>query len=686
MLASLEKKPFSSPDWIFEPKLDGYRTLSFVRNGQVRLISRNAIDVTAKYPLITGGLAGQPADELVLDGEIVALDEKGRACFQCLQDSNSHHRYPVFYYVFDILYLNGYDLSSVPLHLRKRLLDGLLVPSSDIRPVEYLEQDGLALYEAALKNGLEGVIAKRKDSLYIPGKRSRGWLKIKSVLSDEFVIGGYTQGTGNRAKTFGALLLGVLDDSGRLVFAGHVGTGFDERLLLEVKKRLDAIRSDRSPFKVDPAINAPATWVRPVLVAEIKFAERTADGLLRAPVFLRLRYDKSPSEARQAEYSQAVSASPSGQPSGVQFVDRGNRHAETERNMNKGNEQDISPVEGLLLQLHNPRPNFDIEVGQHKIHLSNLDKVLWPSVGEQPALTKRDLLVYLVRVSPYLLPHLQDRPLTLTRFPGGVNGERFYQKHWPGASPDFLKTVTISEHGGAVQDYLVCNNLATLVWLGQMANIDFHTWFSRITPGVAVAGSAGRENPDFFTGYPDFIIFDLDPYIYSGKEAKGAEPELNLPAFRKTCEMALRLREILKSLSLSSFIKTSGQTGLHIYVPIIRQFDFHSVHSASKTISSYLQQKYPDDVTLEWAVEKRSGKIFLDYNQNVRGKTLASVYSPRPTSQATVSTPLSWDEIGKIYPADFTILTVPDRLAKTGDLWASILEKRSDLKDILGMN
>jgi bifunctional non-homologous end joining protein LigD len=671
MLASLEKKPFSSPEWIFEPKLDGYRTLSFIRRGKVRLISRNGVDVSAQYPLITSGLNSQAAEELVLDGEIVALDEQGRTCFQCLQDrffnkpgSRSSHppvNHPILYYVFDILYLNGYDCRSVSLYRRKGLLKEVLVSSNYVRQVEYLENDGETLYEASLSQGLEGIIAKRKDSTYSAGKRSRDWVKIKSFLSDEFIIGGYTRGAGNREEAFGALLLGTLDDSGKLVFAGHAGTGFDDRSLSEIKKRLEAIRTDVNPFGRTPPINAPAIWVKPQLVAEIKFSERTSDGLLRTPVFLRLREDKPVAEVRQ----DIVDSQPLVPDQSFQ----------------------LSAVNDLLKQLDNPRESFEVEVEGYKISLSNLDKALWPPFENQPAVTKRDLLVYLTRVAPYFLPHLKDRPLTLTRFPNGIGGESFYQKHWKGSHPDFLRTVAISEHAGTRQDYLIGNNLATLVWLGQMDNIDIHTWFSRTTPDISIPESGGQEgNPDFFTEYPDFIIFDMDPYIYSGKEIAGAEPELNRKAFQKTCEMALKLKDILDSLSLSSFIKTSGKTGLHIYVPVVRQFDFHAVHSAAKIISSFLQQKHVPDVTLEWAVEKRAGKVFLDYNQNVRGKTLASVYSPRPTPLATVSTPLGWDEIGKIYPTDFTIFSVPARLSRTGDLWSHILEKRSDLKSILGMN
>jgi bifunctional non-homologous end joining protein LigD len=663
MLASLVQKPFSDPDWIFEPKLDGYRTISYIHRGKAKLVSRNGIDVSAQYPSITSDLEQQTTRQLVLDGEIVALDEKGRSCFQCLQNhlklktGKSFHspdiKHQIIYYVFDILYLSGYSLVSVPLQARKELLTASFTQTKSVRLVEYFEKDGTTLYKSAVSQGLEGIIAKRKDSLYDPGQRSHNWLKIKSVLSNEFVITGYTQGTGNRAGTFGSLILGSYNEKEKLVFAGHVGTGFDDRTLSELRKRLDALRNSRSPFPDKVNLNAPAVWVRPELVAEVKFSEKTRDGLLRAPVFLRLREDKASSEVISIQDPPV--------------------HVRT----NKKNALPGANPESVLRQLQNPEESFILEVEGNKISLSHLDKALWPAENKQPAITKRDLLVYLTRISPFLLPHLQDRPLTLTRYPDGIHREHFFQKHWDSPAPPFLNTVPLAENSGATRDYLVCHNLSTLLWLGQIANIDLHTWFSRTTP------EPGLDSDDY-TQYPDFIVFDLDPYIYSGKEAAGDEPELNRKAFTKTCEAALWLKDILDDLKLPSFIKTSGKTGLHIFVPLKRQFDYEVVHSAAKTVSGFLYQKHPDKLTTEWAVEKRTGKIFLDYNQNVRGKTLASIYSPRPAPLAPVSTPLRWDEVGKVYPTDFTMSTVPARVAKIGDLWKNILDKPGDLKKITG--
>jgi bifunctional non-homologous end joining protein LigD len=291
-----------------------------------------------------------------------------------------------------------------------------------------------------------------------------------------------------------------------------------------------------------------------------------------------------------------------------------------------------------------------------------------------------------------LLPHLHDRPLTLVRYPNGINGQHFYQKHYEQPLPEFVETVRLySDHNKGDGEYLLGNNLATLLWLGQVADIELHTWYSRIDTTGDAAGL-----PTTFAGsmdnmlqsalnYPDFVVFDLDPYLYSGKEARGAEPELHPEGFQATSQVALWLKEMLDGLGLTSFVKTTGRTGLHIYVPIQRTLDYHATHSISETLARFLVQQHPKEATMEWAVDKRKGKVFVDYNQNVRGKTLASIYSARVLPWAAVSMPLRWDEVGKVFPTDFTILTAPDRLQKVGDLWSGILAAKHDLAGLLGV-
>jgi len=662
MLARLAKAPFSSPGWIFEPKLDGYRILAHIQNGKVRLLSRSGIDVTQHYSSLVTDLSRQPVSELVLDGEIIAMDKKGHQCFQCLQnylksvnhaDAEAKINIPLIYYIFDILYLDGYDIRGVSLRHRKELLGSVFKPSNSIRLIDFFESDGERLYHAAVDNGLEGVMAKQLDSLYESGERSGKWLKIKSVLSDEFVIGGYTKGQGSRAHTFGSLLLGYYDEKGRLVFAGHVGTGFDDESSSELMNRLGTLQTDSCPFAEVPSTNSRTVWVQPELVAEVKFSEWTQDGRLRIPVFLRLRQDKAPAEVH-------LVSTISGKPT------------DTDPNENSTK---------LLEQLQQASDSFVIEIEGNRISLTNLGKTLWPATRGQKPLTKRHFLTYLASVSSYVLPHLKDRPLTLSRYPNGISGEHFWQKHWNNPIPDFVERVNIREEEGTVREYLVCQNLSTLIWLGQQANIEFHAWFSRI----AAEPDMTTKDTDYLLDFPDFIIFDLDPYIYSGKEKTGDEPEFNKKAFDKVCEVAKWLKESLDKLSLKAFVKTSGKTGLHIYVPIVRNLDYKAARSSAETIGRFVLQIHPSDITMEWPVEKRTGKVFVDYNQNVRGKTLAAAYSPRPSTNATVSMPLHWNELGRVYPSDFNIMTVPKRLKKRGDLWSDILNTKRDVRDLVAM-
>jgi bifunctional non-homologous end joining protein LigD len=323
--------------------------------------------------------------------------------------------------------------------------------------------------------------------------------------------------------------------------------------------------------------------------------------------------------------------------------------------------------------------------------VTNLDKALWPGSGSRKPFTKRHLLRYLARVSPWMLPHLADRPLFVTRYPGGIEGKSFYQKHWDDPPP-FARTVSIySSHGDADGDYLICENLPTLLWLGQMASLELHAWYSRTLQEPDATGRGRR-----FTGseaalersvlnYPDFVVFDLDPYDYSGREARGAEPELHRRAFNRTRKLALQVREQLEALGLATWVKTSGKTGLHLYLPIVRDLDFDAARQVAETIAKHALRLQPKDVTIDWSVERRRGKIFFDYNQNTRGKSLAVPYSPRRHATATVSTPVRWDELERIYPTDFTLRTVPDRLEAGGDPWDGILEAKQDLGGILGV-
>jgi bifunctional non-homologous end joining protein LigD len=353
---------------------------------------------------------------------------------------------------------------------------------------------------------------------------------------------------------------------------------------------------------------------------------------------------------------------------------------------------DVSPSQpSVVEQLNNAAQRATLHVEGHELPVTNLDKPLWPAGPKRRALTKRDLLRYFARVGRYMLVHLSDRPLFVTRFPNGVTGKSFYQKHWEPVPP-FVRTVSIySSSGDADGDYIICENLATLLWLGQMAGLELHAWYSR-TERAPDALSHGKR----FTGseealeqsvlnYPDFVVFDLDPYLYSGKEARGEEPELHRRAFQRTRTLALRVRDQLGRLGLETWAKTSGRTGLHLYLPVIRDLDFDAARDVAETIAQHARREHPKEVTVEWAVQRRRGKIFFDYNQNTRGKSLAVPYSPRRHAAGTVSTPVSWDEIESVYPTDFTLRTVPARLEEKGDPWAAILESKQDLGAALGV-
>jgi bifunctional non-homologous end joining protein LigD len=664
--------PFNRADWMWEPKLDGYRVLAFIDEHGVKLRSRRGLELAATFPRLAAELGKQAAEGMILDGELVAFDASGKPSFAALQNraqlktereiAAADQNAPVVFCCFDLLYFAGIDLRKRPYTERRRYLAQCLLPSPLVQLV-HASEDGIALQAAALTSGFEGVIGKRKDSRYEAGRRSASWLKVKPTHSAEFVIGGYTRGKGSRAA-LGALLLGYWD-KGKLRYASHVGSGFDERTLAQVKARLDRLQTKTCPFAEEPELNAPTTWVEPQAVAEVSFQSWTEDDALRAPVFLRLRDDVDPKTVRRSESGRAPQTAPLG---------------------------GGGPVDEVLAQLDNTKTAFTIAVGPHRVRLTHLDRVYWPAnpALKQPALTKRDLLRYLAQVSPFMLPHLADRPLTMIRMPDGIRGQRFFQKHWEQERPEFAETITVfSGHKEESHEYLLCNNLPTLLWLAQSGTLEFHVWHSRAKPGPDAASkstdyAASLESLEgSVLNYPDYVLFDIDPYIYSGKEAAGAEPELNTVAFEKGKEVAFWLRELLQSMSLEPIVKTSGKTGLHVFVPIRRTLDFDAARHVSELVGRHLMRLHPKDITLEWSVPKRTGKIFMDYNMNVRGKTLNVAYSPRGEPGAPVSMPLTWEELAGAHPLDFRITNAAARLLETGDRWSDALERKQSLERAL---
>ena len=650
MLAETAEAPFNKPEWMWEPKLDGYRVLAFVDAKGVSLRSRRGLEMGENFPGIVAELARQGSCGMILDAELIAFDAQGRASFNAMQNASPDT--PAALVCFDLLYFAGIDVRDAPYAQRRRYLSQCLMPSPLVQLMHALE-DGVALHAAAIASGFEGVVGKRRDSRYEAGKRSKCWLKVKPKDSGEFVIGGYTRS--KRSRDLGALLVGHWED-GKLRFASHVGSGFDEPTLRELRAKLDALACKDCPFEEKPELNGPAVWASPSLVAEVSHQGWTGERRLRAPIFLRLRGDVTLSQG-------------SGR--------------------NGRGEGDVADI---LTQLDAKRSTIKLQVGEHAIALSNLDRVYWPAHAglKQPALTKRDLIRYLAQVGHLMLPHLEDRPLTMIRMPSGIAGERFFQKHWEQARPEFVEAITVfSGHKDESHEYLLCNNLATLLWLAQSGTLEFHIWHSRArtgsdTPVERTDYASSLESLEAsILNFPDYVVFDIDPYIYSGKEAPGAEPELNTVAFEKGKEVAFWLREVLEGLKLEAVVKTSGKTGLHIFVPIRRTLDFDAARHVSELVGRHLVAGHPKDVTVEWSIPKRTGKIFMDYNMNVRGKTLNVAYSPRGEPGAPVSMPLTWEELADAHPLDFRLTNAAERLARTGDRWSEVLAMKQDLEGAL---
>ena len=654
MHAELAEVAFDDPDWMWEPKLDGYRALAFVSEQGVTLKSRRGLEL-GSFPRLEADLARQAVNAMVVDGELVAFDAQGKPSFNAMQ--NVQASTAVVFYCFDLLHFAGLNLRKARYEDRRRWLAQCLLPSALVRLV-HASADGKALLKAALDSGLEGIVGKHRRSTYEPGKRSPSWVKVKSTQSGDFIVGGYTRGKGSRSP-LGALLVGY-GEAGKLHYASHVGSGFDEATLAEAKRRLEPLHRKSHPFAEKPQLHSPTTWVEPKVVAEVKFQNWTEDGFLRAPVFVRFRDD----------------------------IDA----AEVERPKIAVRRDDDSEIGSIVRQLESPKASLTLAVGKELVRLTHLDRVYWPADAtfKQPALTKRDLLRYLAQVSPYMLPHLADRPLTMIRMPDGIHGQRFYQKHWHGERPAFVETITVfSDHKEESHEYLLCQNLPTLLWLAQSGTLEFHVWHSR----AKVEADAASQETDFASSlealeasvlnYPDYVVFDIDPYIYSGKEAPGDEPELNTRAFEKGKETAFHVREVLNSMGLEPIVKTSGKTGLHVFLPIRRTIDFEAARQISESVGRHLLRLHPNDITLEWSVPKRTGKIFMDYNMNVRGKTLNVAYSPRGAPGAPVSMPLTWDELANAHPLDFRLSNAADQISSTGDRWREALTRKQSLEKAL---
>jgi bifunctional non-homologous end joining protein LigD len=699
MLAEPAKAPFDRPGWFFEVKWDGVRATAFVRREgpvqEIVLYGRSLRRLNAQFPEIVDALAGLDVRSAVLDGEIFAPDDEGRPSFHRLQqrlhlnaaagERPAAGEVQVAYAVFDCLYLDGRDLRDRPFAARRAALDGLALSAGLIK-ADVAEERGAALFEAARRHGFEGIVAKKASSPYRAGTRSADWIKVKIRRTLEAVVGGLTRGRGGRSTSFGALVLGQYDEAGALVHIGQTGGGFTDAALERVQRLLAPLETRQSPFAKRPNIPGPVTWVHPEVVVEVEYGEWTPDGQLRFPVFLRLRDDVAANEVRlQRSTAPAQAAAP---PDTVTA-----RRTAAQRRAPDAPPA-AAPARAVQRVTARPPALKTVPAGlPADVAFTNLDKVFFPGTGY----TKGDVIEYYRRVAPYIVPHLADRPLTLRRWPDGIDGDDFFQKDVPDAPP-FVRTERVwSDQGDRDIRVIVGADEKALLWMAQMGCIEMHPWFSRVTPVPAAGrGRRARRPAASFSGseaaieasplnFPDFVVFDIDPFLFPEGEKPAVrhgekDPDYSRRGFAAARRAALWIREALEGLGLRCFLKTSGKTGLHVLVPVRRRYTYAQTHAFAKTLVEWLAAQHPDDLTTAWAVDRRVGKVFLDYNQNVRGKTMASVYSLRPIPEAAVSVPVTWEELEAGFdPLQWTIETVFGRLERTGDLWAGLLEAAQEL-------
>jgi bifunctional non-homologous end joining protein LigD len=641
MLATLIDEPFTDPAWQYEVKWDGYRAICYINKGSVQLMSRNNKSFTEKYYPLTALLAQWPVN-VVLDSEIIVMNSKGSSDFSALQNWRSEADGALTLYVFDLLWYEGRNLMNIPLSERQNILKHIL-PSGDdrIRLSEVFPADGSDFFKTAVKLGLEGIMAKRSDSLYIPGAKSKDWLKIKVHKRQEVVIGGYTinEGTG---KQFSSLLLGVYEN-GAFQYVGKVGTGFTVKLQKELMERFNKLRTDNCPFIFVPDINQPsrfrpnppkaiAVWLKPELVCEVSFAEVTDEGVFRHPSFKGLRSDKKATDVireKETAVTDIIETAPETIAKHKIIKEPGNKTKRTLLNPNE--ESQVKTVNGRELKFN------------------NLGKVYW----QEDNITKRDMFNYYYQVAEYILPYLKDRPLSLNRFPNGIHGPSFYQKDVKGKSPSWVKTFPYTTSDGEHKEFLVGDDEATLLWMASLGCIEMNPWFSRI------------QSPD----NPDYCVIDLDP---------------DKNTFNQVIEAALEVKKVLDTISVPSYPKTSGSTGMHIYIPLAAKYTYDQSQMFGRLIVNLVHQQIPSYTSIERHIKNREGKMYLDFLQNRPGATIACPYSLRPKPGATVSMPLHWEEVKPgLSMKDFTITNSIARMRSEGDIFKPVLGKGIDLHKTL---
>ncbi|HXW59193.1 MAG TPA: DNA ligase D [Solirubrobacteraceae bacterium] len=641
MLARTGELPSDDSGWAYEIKWDGVRAIAYSQPGTLHLESRNLLEITDSYPELAPLNRQLSSHSAILDGEIVAFDANGKPSFAALQRRmhvaskaaarRRANEQPVTYMIFDLLWLDGHSLTDEPYERRHELLAALGLNGERWQTPGHVLGDGETVLQATAAQGLEGIVAKRLESPYQPGARSRNWIKIKSVARQELVVGGWLPGKGRRKEHIGALLLGVHDRDGKLRYVGRVGSGFSDSELRRLAKLLAPLRRDGSPFQTGQAPPRESVYAEPQLVAEVKFTEWTSDGSLRHPTYLGLRDDKDRERVVREDMSVGPPAS--------RAKARGARAARAKAR---------APVAGELekpFAVPEHGKSATVRVDGRELKLSNLDKTLYPKARW----TKREVIDYYASISPVILAHLRDRPLTIKRWPDGVDGKFFFQKQAVAHRPDWVKTATVPSESKPI-DYLLVQDLPTLIWLANLAALELHAPLSR-------AGQIER---------PTTLVFDLDP----GPPATIVE----------CCRVAVTLRGMFDNLGLESFAKTSGKKGLQLYVPLnSRSVSYEQTKPFARAVAELLEGAEPDLVVSRMTKKLRKGKVLVDWSQNDHRKTTICVYSLRAVQRPTVSTPVTWDEVqsalrsGDPNELSFEAGEVLARVAEHGDLFAPVL-------------
>lgn len=632
MLATLVNEVVSDEGWIYEMKWDGYRAVSYIKNGKVDLCSRNNKSFNEKFYPLHESLS-QWNINAVVDGEIVVVNEQGVPDFGGLQLWRSEDDGQLLYYLFDVLWVEGVSVMHLPLEERKQLLKALIPKGHPhIRVSEIIKNSGEEAFQLARELHLEGVMAKRSGSIYTIGKRTKDWLKIKTEKRQELIIGGYTHNEGSK-KLFSALLLGIMEN-GSFEFITPVGTGFNKKMQEEIIEKLRPYETKDCPFSTVPEYNKPSrfrpnppkatvVWVKPKLVAEISYREETSSGAIRQPSFKGLREDKKPNEV-------------------VREIPVNTKELVREHKLVK---QKIitAPPKKERKTLLNPKEESQTRaIGGHELRFTNLSKVFWPKEG----FTKRDMMNYYYQVAPYMLAYMKDRPQTLNRHPHGINGESFYQKDVKGKAPQWIETFPYYSHREEKEkEFLVCTNESSLLYIASLACIEMNPWSSTIK---------APENPDW-------CIIDLDP---------------DQNSFDQVIQAARVTKEILDAIDVASYCKTSGSSGLHIYIPLGGKYSYHDSKEFARRIAKIIHAELPHFTSIERKTAHRGGNMYVDFLQNRPQATVAAPYSLRPKPGAPVSAPLHWEEVKKgLKMADFNLRNVPQRLKREGDLFKGVLGK-----------